>query len=121
MINFISPAFAEDQIVDIGTKVTAGGFFGFTCIGNIVTNVIDVVFIIAAIATFVLLVAGGMQWLVSGGDKAKVETAQKMITNAIIGLTIIAASWAIYTLVLEFFGIDLSNLCTKDPVAPPMI
>jgi hypothetical protein len=106
----------NNQVVDIGTEVTKGGFFGFTCIGNLVSNVISVAFIVAAIATFVYLVIGGMNWLTSGGDKAKVDTAQKMITNALIGLAIVAASYAIYTLVLEFFGIDLSALCTANPV-----
>lgn len=106
----------QQQIVDIGGEVSKGGFFGYTCIGNLVSNAISVVFIIAAVATFVYLVVGGMQWLTSGGDKTHIETAQKMITNAIIGLTIIAASYAIYTLVLDFFGIDLSALCTNNPV-----
>lgn len=118
MINIFSSVFAADQIVDIGQQVNSDHFFRFDCIGQIVTNVIDVVLILAAIAALVLLVAGGLQWLVSGGDKTKVESAQKMITNAIIGLTIIAASWAVYLIVLEFFGIDLSNLCTNNPVGP---
>jgi predicted small integral membrane protein len=102
------------QIVDIEKEVT--GFFGFTCISNLVGNAISISFIIAAIVTFIFLVVGGMNWLTSGGDKAKVETAQKMITNAIIGLAIVAASYAIYLIVLDFFGIDLSKLCTDNPV-----
>jgi hypothetical protein len=106
----------NQQVVDIGTEVTKGGFFGYTCIGNLVSNIVSVAFIVAAIATFVYLVIGGMNWLTSGGDKAKVDTAQKMITNALIGLAIVAASYAIYTLVLDFFGIDLSKLCTENPV-----
>ena len=106
----------KDQVVDIGTEVTKGGFFGYTCIGNLVSNAVSVAFILAAIATFVFLVMGGMNWLTSGGDKTKIETAQKMITNAIIGLAIVAASYAIYTMVLYFFGIDLSALCTDNPI-----
>lgn len=116
MIHFVTTAYAADQIVYIGREVTKGGFFGYTCIGNLVSNVISVAFIVAAIATFAFLVIGGMNWLTSGGDKAKIETAQKMISNALIGLAIVAASYAIYTLVLNFFGIDLSHLCTDNPI-----
>ncbi|HSV94909.1 MAG TPA: hypothetical protein VLH94_03000 [Spirochaetia bacterium] len=116
MITLATPVFAADQVVDIGTEVTKGNFFGFTCIGNFVSNAISVAFIIAGIAAFVYLVIGGINWLTSGGDKVKIDTAQKMITNALIGLAIVAASYAVYTLVLEFFGIDLSALCTDNPV-----
>lgn len=106
----------NDQVVNIGEQVTEGGFFAYTCIGKLVSNVISVAFIVAAVTTFILLVIGGINWITSGGDKAKIDTAQKMITNAIIGLAIVAASYAIYTLVLDFLGIDLSQICSTNPV-----
>lgn len=115
-MNLIPKIFAADNIVDIGAPATAGNFFGFTCIANLVSNAVSVVFIISAIAFFVILVMGGVQWLTSGGDKVKLQAAQTSITNAVIGLAIVAASYAIYTLVLSFFGIDLSTLCTNNPV-----
>jgi hypothetical protein len=116
MINLIPVAHAADQVVGIGEEVTKGGFFAYTCIGKLVGNVIGVAFILAAVAAFVLLVLGGLNWLTSGGDKAKIETAQKMISNALIGLAIVAASYAIYSLVLDFFGIDLSKICSLNPI-----
>lgn len=114
MISLITPVYAVDQVVDIGKEVT--GFFGYTCIGPLISNTVAVAFIVAAIAFFVFLVVGGMEWLTSGGDKTKVQQAQQRISSALIGLTIVAASFAIYTLVLDFFGIDLSKLCTANPV-----
>jgi hypothetical protein len=118
MINFVTSAYAatSDQVVNIGEQVSKNNFFGYTCIGNLISNAVSVAFIVAAIATFALLVVGGMNWLTSSGDKTKIEGAQKMISNALIGLAIVAASWAIYSLVLSFFGIDLSKLCTNNPV-----
>lgn len=106
----------NQQVVDIGKEVTKDNFFGYTCIGHLVSNAVSVAFIVAAVAFFVILVMGGMEWLVSGGDKTKVQQAGQRITNALIGLTIVAASYAIYTMVLSFFGIDLSALCTANPV-----
>jgi hypothetical protein len=116
MINLISKVFAADNVINIGEKATEGGFFGYTCIGHLVSNGVSVAFIVAAIAFFLILVMGGIKWLTSGGDKAKTQAAQTEITNAVIGLAIVAASYAIYTLVLEFFGIDLSAICTDNPV-----
>jgi len=116
MISLISQTYAADQVVNIGEQVTEGGFFTYTCIGKLVSNAVGVAFIVGAVVTFVLLVVGGINWITSGGDKAKIDTAQKMITNAIIGLAIVAASYAIYSLVLDFLGIDLSQICSLNPV-----
>ena len=115
MINLI-PQVLADEVVDIGGQVSKNNFFGYTCVWNLISNAVNFVFIISAILDFVLLVVAGVNWITSGGDKTKLETAQKLITNALIGLAIIAASWAIYTLVLDFFGIDLSKICTKNPI-----
>jgi hypothetical protein len=116
MIHLVTSAFAADQVVNIGEQASKGNFFGYTCIGNIVSNAASVAFIVSGIATFALLVVGGVNWLTSGGDKTKIQSAQQSITNALIGLAIVAASWAIYKLVLSFFGIDLSKICTSNPV-----
>ncbi len=121
MMNLIIPlvhAASGTTEVDIETPATAGNFFGFTCIGNFVSNIVSMAFIISGIAFFLILVWGGIDWLTSGGDKAKVEGASKRITSALIGLAIVAASFAIYKLVLDFFGIDLSKICTTTPVGP---
>lgn len=113
---FISQVLAVDTKMDIGTPATANGFFGFTCIGNLLSNGVAMAFIVSGIAFFGFLVWGGVDWLTSGGDKTKIESAQKRISAALIGLAIVASSYAVYILVLDFFGIDLSNLCTDHPV-----
>lgn len=118
MINLfpVSQILAADITVDIGTEATKNNFFGYTCIGSLVSNGVAAAFIISGISFFVILVMGGVNWLVSGGDKAKVETAQKSITAGLIGLAIVASSYAVYQIVLTFFGINLDSLCTDNPL-----
>jgi len=117
MINFISQALAADDIeLLIGKEATKNNFFGYTCIGHLVSNLVAAAFIVSGIAFFVYLVMGGVQWLTSGGDKAKIESSQKMISAALIGLAIVASSYAVYMIVLEFFGINLDALCTENPL-----
>lgn len=116
MINLIPKAFASDIVVPIGQEANKNNFFGYTCIGHLVSNIVSVAFIVSGIAFFILLVMGGVQWLTSGGDKGKIESAQKSITAALIGLAIVASSYAIYNLVLYFFGINLDALCTEHPL-----
>lgn len=78
-----------------------------TDIGVLISRVISVTFIIAGILTFGFLVAGGVEWLTSGGDKTKTENARARITAAVVGLAIVAASWALMKLIAYFFGVDV--------------
>jgi len=77
---------------------------------------VSVGIIIAAILVFLYLVWGGIEWITSAGDKTKTETAQKRISNAIIGLAIVATAWAVWNIILYFFGVNLDALCTETPL-----
>ncbi len=113
-IKSVYAAGTADTTVDIGSQTS--GFFGYTCIGHLVSNLVAAAFIVSGVAFFVIFVMGGVQYLTSGGDKGKTGEAQGRITAALIGLTIVASSWAIYKLVLYFFGINLDSLCTSNPI-----
>lgn len=78
-----------------------------TDIGKLISSGISVAIILAGILTFAFLVWGGIDWLTSGGDKQKTENARNRITAAIVGLAIVAASFAIMKLLQAFFGIDV--------------
>ena len=90
--------------VDIGAQVQ--GFFGFTCILDFVFNIVSIALLLAGLILFVYLVWGGIEWLTSGGDKGKVEAARNRIVSALVGLAIIAASWALVRIIGYFFGIE---------------
>jgi len=62
---------------------------------------------LGGIAFIIFFIWGGIEWLTAGGDKTKVETAQKMITNAFIGLAILISSFAIITFIQNAFKIEI--------------
>ncbi|MBU1070987.1 pilin [Patescibacteria group bacterium] len=99
--------------VDINSQVNT--YFGYTCIGEFVSNMVSLGIIVASLAVFVFLVWGGIEWITAGGDKAKTELAQKRLTGAVTGLAIVVASWAIWKILLYFFGIS-GDVC--NPVNP---
>ena len=76
-----------------------------TQFGPLIKSGISLAIIIAAILTFAFLVWGGLQWIMSGGDKAKYEEARNRITAALIGLAIVALAWLLIKIVAYFFGI----------------
>lgn len=88
---------------------------GFEKLGNytvpdIVSGLIKLTLVVAAIVFFFILVIGGIQWIASGGDKAQTEAARNRITAALVGLVIVFAAWAILALINTFFGIDIFSL-----------
>lgn len=88
-----------------GSSSTGGG----AIIGNLIGSIIGLVLILAFCLAFAFFLTGGIQWLTSGGDKTALENARNKITNAIIGLIIVAAAYAVFMLVGQFFGISTST------------
>jgi hypothetical protein len=71
------------------------------------TNIIGVALTVAAVATFGYLVWGGIEWITAGGAEKKIEAAKSRITNAIVGLAIVAVSWAVFLIINTFFKLNI--------------
>lgn len=80
-----------------------------TSLGDFVSKGVSAIILVAGLATFLYLIMGGISWITSGGDQDKIKEARDRITNAIIGLTIVASAWAIYLLIDYFFGIGITE------------
>lgn len=78
-----------------------------TDVGQLISAVVGMLLIVAALMAFLFLIMGGIQWITSGGDKAGMEQARNKITHAIVGLIIVGAAWAIMTLVQNFLGVTI--------------
>ena len=83
---------------------------GGTVIGKLISSIGGLFFIFPFCLTFLYLLTGGLSWLTSGGDKSKLEVAKDKITNALVGLVIVAAAYAVFALVGQFFGLDVKAL-----------
>lgn len=78
-------------------------------IGSIVQGVITFALIAAALIFFFILVLGGIKWIMSEGDEAKVKSARDQVQNALIGLVITFAAWAILKLIENVFGLTITT------------
>jgi len=83
---------------------------GGKIVGGLISGIIGLVFIIGFLLTLAYFLTGGIQWITSQGDKNALESARSKITNALIGLVIVASTYAVFKLVGNFFGIDLPNI-----------
>ena len=77
---------------------------GSTDIYQIIGAVVNSVLGLLGVLFIVLIVYGGIIWMTAEGDEAKVEKAQTIIRNAIIGLIIIVLAYAISYFVIDFFN-----------------
>ena len=75
-------------------------------LGGVISSVLTLVMAIAALAVFMYLIWGGIQWITSGGDKGKTEEARNKITAAVIGLIVLAASYAVLQVGLKLLGFN---------------
>ena len=76
--------------LDTGNSVCPVPWIGEYIIG-IYNYALSIVGILAAI----VLMAGGVMWLISGGDASKITQAKELITGSITGLIILSASYII--------------------------
>jgi hypothetical protein len=74
-------------------------------LGKFISNLAVMLLILASIWVLFQLLQGGLEWIGSGGDKTGLDNARNRITNAIIGLIIVFASWAVYLMLMQFLGI----------------
>ena len=78
-----------------------------TDFGRLFTGIVSFLLLSAFALAFFYLIFGGISWLTSGGDKANIEAARNKILAAIIGLIIVASTWAFFTLVGGALGYNI--------------
>ncbi len=67
----------------------------------IVGRIIGIVLGLMGIILVVLMIAGGIMWMTSGGNAEQVTKAKKLMSSALIGLIIVIFSYAISEFVVE--------------------
>lgn len=110
---FLKSVFAQEPISNpaitglSGGEGTAGAKFG-----TLISSLLAAFIIVGALFTLFNLLQGGLGWITSGGDKTALEGARNRIQNAILGLLITAATWALFILLTKFLGITPLNSST---------
>ncbi|HYD34888.1 MAG TPA: hypothetical protein VD999_02375 [Vitreimonas sp.] len=77
--------------------------------GSWLNSVLSLVMVISALLVFFYLISAAFDWIMSGGDKGATEKARSKMTAAVIGLIIVAASYAILNLIVRFLGFNNLN------------
>lgn len=82
----------------------------FTNLGDSVSTIFNVVILIAGVAFVILFLVGGIQYLLAAGNEETSGKAKKLLLDAVIGLIIVLAAWAIGTWILNQLGTPVSDI-----------
>ncbi len=105
---FIKPVYAQitnPALSQFTTPGEAGSGLAFY-----IAQLWKTLVVVGALTFLLYLIWGGIEWITGGGDKTKVEASQKKISNALIGLTVLVASYAIIAFISEVLKIDILNI-----------
>ena len=83
---------------------------GVSFFQKLITSLIDLALVVGALIFLFMLIMGAIQWISSGGDKQAIETARGRISNALIGIVVLFAVFAILQLIQYFFHISILTL-----------
>jgi hypothetical protein len=71
------------------------------------SRIAGAIMVIAVLMLLIYLLWGGISWITAGGDSSKVQSARDRITQAVLGIIVLAASIAIFMLVQSFLGVEI--------------
>lgn len=85
-----------------GTTIDMGDTLGMSdrSLPEIIASIINIVLSVLGVVLVVLIIYAGIKWMTSSDSKG-VDAAKTMLTNAVIGLLIVVAAWAITTFVVS--------------------
>ena len=93
----VSPPPALKGVVDQDPS-GAGGISIF------LSNLIALIYMLAAFVLIFMLVWGAWDWITSGGEKEKLEGARRKLINAIVGIILFAVAFAVIQVLGIFTG-----------------
>jgi hypothetical protein len=91
----------------INTKIGTGT--GAVILPVFLGMFIRLIYIAGVVVFTIMLLIGAVEYITAGGDKERTSSAAKRITNALIGLFLLFAVFAITSLVKVLFGFDVLN------------
>ncbi len=76
---------------------------------GIISSVLGIIVPIVGVLLLMMLIAGGFQYITSGGEVEQANKAKKTLTYAIFGLIVVLGAWLIIRLLEELTGLNLTT------------
>lgn len=96
---------AQSLTLPGGQGAIQGPLASNTTIGGVVSAAVPFIFIFAGTGLFLMLIAGGFDFLTSAGDPKKLDQGRQRLTYAVVGFIIIFAAFWIVQAAGIIFGL----------------
>ncbi|MBI2591019.1 MAG: hypothetical protein HYW33_04115 [Candidatus Blackburnbacteria bacterium] len=87
---------------------TAGTSVGL--FSSVIAVIIKTLFVAGFVLFIVYFLIGGLQWITSAGDAKALEKARNSVTQAIFGIVVMLALFAIIRLIEAVFGVNILQI-----------
>lgn len=84
-----------------GLNVLTASGLGTKDVRETIASVINVFMGLLGTVAIVIILIGGFQWMIAGGNEEKVDKAKKLLGAGVIGLAIILAAYSITQFVIN--------------------
>lgn len=91
---------ARANAVSIGFPDNFAGFSSQD-LKETISNIVRIIVGFLGIITVLIILAGGLKWMTSGGNEDKIAEAKKLISAGVVGLVIVLAAYAIASFVVN--------------------
>lgn len=79
-------------------------------ISDLINLLLSIMYPIAGVILFFMIVIGGFKWMSSQGEPDKLDSARKYMTNGVVGFVLLALSFFLVRLIAFVFGLDGGGL-----------
>jgi glucose uptake protein GlcU len=80
--------------------------FGFNSLDQAIDTLVKVIIFVAGLAAFLFILWGAVSYILAGDDSSKTDAARKKITNAVVGLILVALVYVIWLIAAELLNIN---------------
>lgn len=99
-ISAVFGASLEEQL-NIGLNYATAAGLGTRDLREVIFLIINIILGFLGVVAVLIIMYGGFLWMTSGGDARKLERAKRMLVNAVIGLVLVFASYAIAAFIVR--------------------
>lgn len=96
LTSFVTSAYAQGEVATLSD------------LEGVFSQIVTYATTLAGLALFAMLIVGGFKYMTAGGDPKASAQARQTITYALLGMTLIVASYLILRLIHQFTGVDVT-------------
>jgi len=90
----VTPALAQNFDNGYMAQFQGNAGIGEASMAEIIGKIVKAILSVLGLVALIIFIIAGFQWMTSGGNKEKIQGAQKLMGAAVIGLVIVVIAYA---------------------------